>query len=92
MEQTRKPVILWLADQEGWAYDSIYKQVSKLLPEYEHRVFYYLQNIPCVGGDELTSIAAQSDIIVSMYLRYADIIPCKEKVMTMLTGLRPFEI
>lgn len=91
MERKRKPIVLWLADQEGWAYDSIVKQVSKLLPQYTHTVWYMMKE------DEnnlykLNHLVSVADMIVSMYLRYQDNVSCKEKVVTMLTGLRPFEI
>ena len=90
MGQERKPIILWLADQEGWAYDSIVKQVSKLLPDYIHTVWYMMADNEqdLYKLDHLVDVA---DMVVSMYLRYQEVVPCREKVVIMLTGLRPFE-
>ena len=34
----KKPKLLWLADQPGWAYDNRAKTVSALLPDFEHEI------------------------------------------------------
>jgi hypothetical protein len=87
-----KPVILWIADIPGWAYDPIVKGVAKLLPQYEHVIYY-----ACVTMDPahalLNYAAAGADVVISMYLRYQEWLrpEHKKKVATMITGFRPFE-
>lgn len=82
----RKLKILWIADQLGWAYDSIYRQNSKLMPEFEHRLIFWNNKI------EVATLSIEADVIVAMYIRYLELIPpfCHRKVVLMLTGLRPF--
>lgn len=85
--------ILWIADTPGWAYDSIVRNVAAQLPQYEHVPFY-----ACVTVDpkhDLLNFAAQrADVVVSMYLRYQEWLrpEAKKKVVTMVTGFRPFEV
>ena len=86
--------ILWICDQEGWAYDSIVDHVGALLPEYEHRRFYFCSTADTENHDLLRMFAESADVIVSMYLRYQEVLGLrhKHKVVTMLTGFRPFEV
>jgi hypothetical protein len=88
---TKKPVILWLADSAGWAYDAIFQANSKLLPEYEHKVFYMMNERTVEYWIDFETLIPEADIIVSMYLLYQESVPFKDKVVTMLTGSRPFE-
>lgn len=88
-----KPIILWIADTPGWAYDAIVQAVSKRLPHYSHMAFYL-----CTTTDPehriLNQLAREADVVVSMYLRYQEILEPKlrPKVVTMVTGFRPFEV
>jgi hypothetical protein len=85
----RKPVLLWLADTPGWAYDAIVQHVAARLPSYEHRVRYV-----CGGPQAGASRDMQeADVIVAMYLLYLRLVPppWRAKTTVMVTGFRPFE-
>jgi len=86
--------ILWICDQEGWAYDSIVDHVGALLPEHKHRRFYFCSAPDTKNHDILRMWADSADVIVSMYLRYQEVLEPrhKQKVVTILTGFRPFEV
>ena len=86
-----KPIILWLADCPGWAYDSIVGNISKQLPQYEHRVYYWLHGSQ--DGMLFHRMLREADIVVSMYLLYQRMLPdrYKGRCAMMLTGMRPFE-
>lgn len=84
-----KPLILWLADTPGWAYDSIVQQNTRRLPQFEHLVFYVMS--PKDNTFDLSQQAKRATIIVPMYLHYQNLCPQKEKMSLMLTGMRPFE-
>ena len=80
-----KPVILWLADNPGWAYASIVEQVSQCLPGYRHEVYYlsmFMDSEP---------VLSDPDIVVPMYLHYHKGLDRKDNMVMMLTGMRPFE-
>ncbi|HUV64896.1 MAG TPA: hypothetical protein VMW24_13440 [Sedimentisphaerales bacterium] len=87
-----KPVILWLADQPGWAYAAIIGAVAERLPQYDHVPFY-----ACMVADPehrlLNHAASVADVVVSMFLRYQEWLgpDIKHKAVTMVTGFRPFE-
>jgi hypothetical protein len=88
-----KPVILWLADIPGWAYESIVRNVAAQLPQYEHVTFYSCATVD--PRHELLNLTARSaDVVVSMYLRYQEWLrpELRKKVVTMITGFRPFEV
>ena len=87
-------IILWICDQEGWAYDSIVDHVGALLPEHGHRRFYFCSTADTDHHALLKTFADLADVIVSMYLRYQEVLEPrhKHKVITMLTGFRPFEV
>ena len=84
--------ILWICDQRGWAYETIVDHVRAMLPQHEHLKYFY-----CETADPdrtlLNIVADRSDVVVSMYLQYQEaLLPhLKSRVVTMLTGFRPFE-
>ena len=81
--------ILWLADEEGWAYDSIVQNISKRLPQYEHEVWYMMGEHSWNEWVRLGVSLAKADVIVSMHWKYQEqIVDEKVNVVTMLTGLR----
>jgi len=88
-----KPVILWIADTPQWAYDAIVQAVSHELPQYTHLAFYACET-PDPGHIILNELARNADVVVSMYLRYQEWLrpEQKQKVVTMVTGFRPFEV
>jgi hypothetical protein len=89
---SRKTKVLWLADVAGWAYDSIARNVARRTPRYEHVVSYAMT---CQGGKlGLRRQIAEADVIVSMFVAYTGIVPEEQrhKVVTMVTGFRPFEV
>ncbi len=92
-EVNKKPVILWLADTPGWAYDSIVTQETKALPQYEHRCFYVCGGGLPNDGVVLARDMSEASIIIAMYVLYLRIIPpvYQAKTAVMLTGFRPFE-
>ena len=85
--------ILWICDQEGWAYETIVDHIAAMLPQHEHLKMFF-----CTGTDLdrrcLNIVADRSDVVVSMYLRYQELLlpHLKSRVVTMLTGFRPFEM
>ena len=94
----RKPMILWLADMPGWAYDAILQEVCPQLPQYEHEVFYVMENGGPGGWDSRTRLGfiqaqIKADVIVPMFLLYLQLVvtDLKNKAALMLTGSRPFE-
>ncbi len=91
---TDKPLILWIADMEGWAYDSIVSQETKALPQYEHRRYYVCGGPYPQDGMLLHQYMAEASIIIAMYVLYLRIIPpvYYQKTAVMLTGFRPFEV
>ena len=64
MKKEHKPLILWTCDVEGWAYHNRFLRLSKNLPEYEHRLFFF-------GGDGLSRVEQ------IRLLRSADVIVCQ---------------
>ena len=64
-----KPVILWLADLPGWAYESIVRNVERQLPQYEHRTYYVCKpGMPVDGillGDEMKSARSISQCLTT---------------------------
>ncbi|HUV63901.1 MAG TPA: hypothetical protein VMW24_08385 [Sedimentisphaerales bacterium] len=88
-----KPVILWVADQPGWAYSAIIDAVAERLPQYEHVPFYACSTAD-PGHRLLNHTASGADVVVAMFLRYQEWLApeLKHKVVTMVTGYRPFEV
>lgn len=62
-EPQKKPVILWTCDVVGWAYHTRIMRLSKAMPQYEHRIWYF--------G------AAMPQAVKMQALREADIIVCQ---------------
>ena len=87
-----KPAILWIADQPGWAYSAIIQAVARELPQYDHLTFYACR-VMDPGHQLLNHVARQADVVVAMFLRYQEWLgpELKHKVVTMVTGFRPFE-
>jgi hypothetical protein len=84
-----KPRILWLADNPGWAYASIVRQVSSCLPGYDHEVHYVAHRpLDWAIFDEQVQTA---DIVVPMYALYHTMTDRRDNMAMMLTGMRPFE-
>ncbi|HUV64901.1 MAG TPA: hypothetical protein VMW24_13465 [Sedimentisphaerales bacterium] len=36
-----KPIIAWIVDQPGWAYDNRARAIAARLPQYDHRILCY---------------------------------------------------
>lgn len=58
-----KPIILWTCDVVGWAYHARIMRLSKAMPQYEHRIWYF-------GAKMRPEVRMQA-------LRDADIIVCQ---------------
>lgn len=84
-----RPKILWLADQPGWAYASIVKQIGEKLPDYEHQVFYMMDEHTQFEWVWLGWNMQKADIVVSMHWMYQiQLDNDKENSVVMLTGHR----
>lgn len=83
------PVILWLADNPRWAYASIVKQISEQLPAYHHQMIGMMSDT--LSLEEIKQACSRADVVVAMYLLYANVVPETDKLVLMLTGSRPFE-
>jgi hypothetical protein len=86
--------ILWLADEEGWAYDAIYKSQSQRLPHYSHEVFYMMRKAnEWNDWVRLGRMIEQADIVVAMHMMYSVQVSgaATDKAVVMLTGPRIFE-
>lgn len=96
--------VLWLADIRGWAYDSIVDQVNIEIaklprPQSENpsgwQVWYMMERNWKAEEDVrlFREKCNAADVIVCMYLRYFEAVESHNhhKVVTMLTGMRPFE-
>jgi len=63
-ERKQKPIILWTCDVEGWAYHNRFLRLSKNLPDYDHRLYFF--------GDPNLSRIQKIDLV-----RSADVIVCQ---------------
>lgn len=60
---SRKPLIVWTCDVEGWAYHNRFLRLSKNLPGYDHRLYFF-------GGGDLSRVERirllrSADVIVA---------------------------
>jgi len=84
-----RPKILWLADKPGWAYDSIVKQIGTALPEYEHKVFYMLDEHSETEWFRLGWYMREFGVVVAMHWMYqVQLKNDKENTVIMFTGNR----
>lgn len=86
--------MLWLADEQGWAYDAIVQNVSAQLPGYEHVVFYMMAEHPTKEWIIFGELLDMADIVVSMHLMYQKQLIADGQagnIALMLTGPRLFE-
>lgn len=74
-EQGNKPVILWTCDVVGWAYYNRIQRLSKAMPEYEHRIWYF--------GSRMSQTAKM------LAMREADIIVCQGIKAIRIVTLKP---
>ena len=94
MDRRENPVVLWLADEKGWAYDAIVQNVSQILPGYEHQVWYMMAEHTWQEWAGLGYRMAEVGVIVSMHLMYQKQLFHKtrtDNIAMMLTGPRLFE-
>jgi len=63
-EKKQKPIILWTCDVEGWAYHNRFLRLSKNLPDYDHRLYFF--------GDPKLSYIERINLVLS-----ADVIVCQ---------------
>ncbi len=84
-----KPIILWLADRNGWAYDSIVHQISEQLPGYDHQVFYMMEEHAHFEWVWLGWKMQKADIVVAMHWMYqVQLRNDKSRTIIMITGNR----
>jgi hypothetical protein len=91
-EKTSRPKILWLADKAGWAYDSIVRQVGGQLKDYEHEVFYMMDEHEATDWVKLGFRMGGADIVVAMHWMYqVQLKNRKDRTVIMVTGHRGLE-
>jgi len=84
-----RPTVLWLADKPGWAYDSIVQQVSCRQPDFEHEVFYMMEEHTHIDWVQLGRRMQAADIVVAMHWMYqAQLRNDKDSTVIMVTGHR----
>ena len=87
-----KPKILWLADKPGWAYDSIVKQIGGQLSDYDHQVFYMMDDHTPFEWVHLGWKMQAADIVVAMHWMYqVQLRNEKDRTVIMITGHRSLE-
>lgn len=57
----KKPIVLWTCDVVGWAYYNRIMRLSKVLTQYDHKIWYFGAKIP---KHEQQQIVDEADIIV----------------------------
>lgn len=62
-DEKRKPIILWTCDVKGWAYHNRFLRLSKNLPDYDHRLYFFGdRNLSRI---ERIRLIRSADVIVS---------------------------
>ena len=85
-----KPLVVWVCDVPGWAYDKITNELSSRLPEFHHITFF-------VGGCGKTmrvrakKVEKLADIIICFYPPWIQLFDDLSKVVVRLDGNRAFE-
>lgn len=69
-----KPIILWTCDVPGWAYHGRIMRISKVLTEYEHRIWYFGNPLPL---KEKQRHLQEADIIVCQGIKSLRIVQMK---------------
>lgn len=70
-----KPIILWTCDVVGWAYHTRIMRLSKAMPQYEHRIWYFGAHMP--------------QAVKMQALREADIIVCQGVKALRISSIKP---
>ncbi len=82
-----KPIVLWLSDCKGWAFDIRYKQLKEKLDSFTHKTLY-------IGEPILKSVfdgrVAEADVIIvpTALLKYVEHLKDKSKIITLVSSLR----
>jgi len=77
-----KPVIAWIVDQPGWAYDNRAGGIAACLPQYEHRIVCYSRvGLAPIGG---------ADLIVCPDPRLFQYFPASSRVVLNLNAVKIF--
>lgn len=61
-DEKRKPVVLWTCDVKGWAYHNRFLRLSKNLPEYDHRLYFF--GDPKLSHIQRIKLVRSADVIV----------------------------
>lgn len=69
-----KPVILWTCDVVGWAYHTRIMRLSKAMPQYEHRIWYF--GSPMSSAEKMQALR-EADIIVCQGVKAIRIVRSK---------------
>jgi hypothetical protein len=82
-----KPVIAWLCDKRGWAYEARVNQLIPLMQDWEHRKVF------CVGSsiEAIRQAIEGADVVVCLYVRYMELLDGLQNAVVFLGGMRPFE-
>ena len=61
-DEKQKPIILWTCDVKGWAYHNRFLRLSKNLPDYDHRLYFF--GDPNLSRIERINLVLSADVIV----------------------------
>ena len=73
----KKPIVLWTCDVVGWAYHTRIMRISKAMPQYEHRIWYF-------GSAMRPEVKMKA-------LQDADIIVCQGVKAIRIISLKPLD-
>ncbi len=74
MNAAKKPVILWTCDVVGWAYYNRIQRLSKAMPQYEHRIWFFGAHMP---PEVKMEALRQADVIVCQGVKAIRIVRSK---------------
>ena len=78
--------IAWIADQPGWAYDNRARNISALLPQYEHEI---IMN-PLANYSDAIVAMARADLIVCPDPRLLPYFPYRDNVLLHINAIKIF--
>lgn len=87
-----KPIIAWLVDVPGWAYDNRARRIERALPDYRHERYFNIEKAIMMGANPI-SIINQADVIVCpdprLLMLFSDKTKCK--VVQNLNAIKLFK-
>ena len=85
------PIIAWLVDVPGWAYDIRSRRIERALPDYRHQRYFNIEKAIMMKADPI-SILNQADVIVCPDPRLLVLFPekMKRKIVQNLNAIKIF--